>query len=109
MRTIKGALLEGNVIGQCVMRRRSQEYLRFLPRIDRETPPHLDLNVIADNDATHESPTIKGRLARQPPAHLLVRTHVSAKGNVGHRLQVVAPPMQNVDEGIPTAKAQYAE
>jgi hypothetical protein len=33
--------LEGTLIGRCMSRHRHQEWLRFLPQIDRETPPEL--------------------------------------------------------------------
>jgi len=33
---------------------RHQEWLRFLRRIDVETPKHLDVHLIADNYATHK-------------------------------------------------------
>ena len=44
----------GKVIGQCMPRHRHQEWLRFLRRIDAETPKHLDVHLIADNYATHK-------------------------------------------------------
>jgi transposase len=42
------------------------EWLRFLKQIDRETPKHLDLHLIADNYATHKHPKVKAWLARHP-------------------------------------------
>ena len=44
----------GKVIGQCMPRHRHQEWLKFLRRIDAETPKHLDVHLIADNYATHK-------------------------------------------------------
>ena len=41
----------GKVIGQCMSRHRHQEWLKFLRRIDRETPKHLAVHLIADNYA----------------------------------------------------------
>src|SRR4249920_2790626 len=43
---------DGTLIGQCMNRHRHQEWLKFLRQIDRETPPELDLHLIADNYAT---------------------------------------------------------
>ena len=42
------------------------EWLRFLKQIDRETPKHLDLHLIADNYATHKHPNVKAWLDRHP-------------------------------------------
>jgi len=39
----------GRVIGQCSQRHRHQEFLRFLAKIDRETPAHREVHLIADN------------------------------------------------------------
>ncbi len=42
-------VLDGTVIGQCMARHRHQEFIRFLNRINRETPAGLDLHLIVDN------------------------------------------------------------
>ncbi len=42
------------------------EWLRFLKQIDRETPKHLDLHLIADNYATHKHPKVKAWLEKHP-------------------------------------------
>ena len=39
------------MIGQCMPRHRHQEWLKFLRRIDAETPKHLDVHL---NYATHK-------------------------------------------------------
>jgi len=44
----------GEVIAQCETRHRHQEYLKFLRKIDKETPKHLDIHIIADNYCTHK-------------------------------------------------------
>jgi transposase len=54
----------GQVIGQCMKRHRHQEWLKFIRRIEAETPKHLDLHLIADNYATHKHPTVKAWLAK---------------------------------------------
>ncbi|MBN4048168.1 hypothetical protein JYU09_01150 [bacterium AH-315-O15] len=49
-------MLDGPVIGDCMPRHRHQEFVRFLKKIDAETPPALDLHVIVANSGTHTSP-----------------------------------------------------
>ncbi len=60
----------GKVIGQCMKRHRHQEWLKFLRRIDAETPKKLDLHLIADNYATHKHPKVKAWLAKHPRFHM---------------------------------------
>jgi len=60
----------GKVIGQCMKRHRHQEWLKFLRRIDAETPPHLDIHLIADNYATHKHAKVKAWLKRHPRFHM---------------------------------------
>ena len=54
----------GKVIGQCMPRHRHQEWLKFLRRIDAETPKYFDLHLIADNYATHKHPKVLAWLER---------------------------------------------
>lgn len=63
-------MLDGKVIGQCLQRHRSQEFVRFLKKIDQETPSHLELHLIVDNYSTHKSPLVKRWLARHKRFHL---------------------------------------
>jgi transposase len=60
----------GRVIGQCMQRHRHQEWLKFLRRIDAETPKHLDLHLIADNYATHKHARVQAWLKRHPRFHM---------------------------------------
>jgi transposase len=64
------SLLDGKVIGECLPRQRSREFIRFLGTIDHETPPDLDLHLIADNSNTHKSPPVRRWLTRHPRFHL---------------------------------------
>lgn len=48
-------MLDGTVIGQCLPRHRSCEFIRFLTTIDQQTPAELDLHLIVDNSSTHKS------------------------------------------------------
>ena len=63
-------LLEGVVIGDCMLRHRHQEFIRFLKRIDAETTPGLDLHLIVDNYGTHKHPRVNRWLRRHPRFHL---------------------------------------
>ena len=64
------SLLDGKVIGQCLPRHRSREFIRFLDTIDRQTPPDLNVHLIVDNAGTHKSPPVKRWLRRHPRFHL---------------------------------------
>ncbi len=63
-------VLTGDVIGQCTARHRHDEFLRFLKKIGRETPPNLDLHLIVDNYATHKHAAVERWLRRHPRVHL---------------------------------------
>jgi transposase len=62
--------LDGKVIGDCMPRRRHQEFIRFLKKIDAQTPAQLDLHLIVDNYGTHKHPRVKSWLQRHPRFHL---------------------------------------
>jgi transposase len=64
------SMLDGKIIGECLPRHRSKEFIRFLGKIDRETPEDLDLHLIVDNASTHKSPSVKRWLKRHPRVHL---------------------------------------
>jgi transposase len=59
-------VLDGQVIAQCQQRHRHIEWLKFLRKIDRETPKDKALHLIADNYATHKHPTVQAWLAKHP-------------------------------------------
>src|SRR5919106_2759729 len=63
------SMLDGKVIGDCMPRHRHQEFIRFLNKIDAETPSHLDLHLIVDNYATHKHPRVKSWIRRHPRFH----------------------------------------
>ena len=56
-------VLDGQVIGQCQQRHTHAEWLKFLRKIDRETPKDKTLHLIADNYATHKHPAVQRRRA----------------------------------------------
>ena len=59
-------MLDGQVIGQCQQRHTHVEWLRFLRKIDRETPKDKTLHLIVDNYATHKHPAVQAWLAKHP-------------------------------------------
>ncbi len=59
-------LLDGKVIGDCMPRHRHREYIRFLKRVDTETPAQLELHLIVDNYGTHKRPRVNSWLKRHP-------------------------------------------
>lgn len=64
------SMLDGRVIGDCMPRHRHQEFIRFLKKIDAETPSHLELHLIVDNYGTHKHPRVRSWLGRHPRFHL---------------------------------------
>ena len=64
------SMLDGRVIGDCMPRHRHQEFIRFLKRIDAETPQALDLHLIVDNYGTHKHPRVAAWIQRHPRFHL---------------------------------------
>lgn len=64
------SMLDGKVIGDCMPRHRHQEFIRFLKKIDGETPATLDLHLIVDNYGTHKHPRVHSWLRRHPRFHL---------------------------------------
>ena len=63
-------VLNGHVIGQCQQRHTHAEWLKFLRKIDRETPKDKTLHLIADNYATHKHPVVQEWLAKHPRIHM---------------------------------------
>jgi transposase len=62
-------LAEGKIISDGLPRHRHQEWIRFLKKIDVETPQGLDLHLIVDNYATHKHPKVLSWLKRHPRVH----------------------------------------
>jgi len=60
----------GEVIGDCHTRHRHQEFLKFLRRLDEETPPDVDLHLILDNYSTHKHEKVAKWLNRHRRFHL---------------------------------------
>ena len=64
------SMLDGKVIGDCMQRHRHQEFIRFLKKIDGETPAGMDLHLIVDNYGTHKHPRVQSWIRRHPRFHL---------------------------------------
>lgn len=60
----------GKVVGQLHRRHRAKEFLKFLRRIDKEVPSHLDVHLVLDNASTHKTPAIQRWLLKRPRFHL---------------------------------------
>src|SRR5699024_12822086 len=59
----------GHVTGAVKPKHRHQAFLAFLRQLDRAYP-HVDLHLVMDNYATHQSPQMKAWLAKHPPFHV---------------------------------------
>ena len=64
------SMLDGKVIGDGMPRHRHQEFIRFLKKIDAETPTELDLHLMVDNYGTHKHPRVRSWMQRHPRFHL---------------------------------------
>ena len=60
----------GRVIGECYRQHRHNEFLRFLKKIDKETPGDYDLHLVLDNYATHKTPEVRKWLLKHPRFHI---------------------------------------
>lgn len=63
-------LAEGKIIAECMPQHRHQEWIKFLKKIDAETPAGLELHLIVDNYATHKHPKVQNWLKRHKRFHL---------------------------------------
>ena len=63
-------VLDGKVIGACMPKHRQDEFLKFLKKIDRETPSSIDLHLIVDNYGSHKTKRVKEWLAKHPRFHM---------------------------------------
>jgi transposase len=63
-------IADGTVISELHRRHRHQEFLKFLRKIDKNVPAGLDVHLVCDNYATHNTPEIRTWLARHPRFHV---------------------------------------
>jgi transposase len=59
-------VLNGKVIGECMPRHRQNEFLKFLRKIQQETPKDMDLHLIIDNYGSHKTEKVKKWLRKNP-------------------------------------------
>jgi transposase len=59
-------IAQGKVVGQCYARHRSQEFWKFLKRLDEEFPGDVKLHLVMDNYGTHKHERVTKWLARHP-------------------------------------------
>ncbi|MFI0424046.1 IS630 family transposase [Spongiactinospora sp. 9N601] len=63
-------IVDGTVIGQLHRRHRAIEFKKFLISIDKAVPATLDVHLVCDNYATHNTSEIKAWLGRHPRFHV---------------------------------------
>jgi len=63
------SMLDGTVIGECMPRHRHQEFIKFLNKLNEETPEGKELHLIVDNYATHKHPKVRTWLKRHQRFH----------------------------------------
>ena len=61
---------DGTVISSVHRKHRSVEFKKFLTKIDKNVPEHLDVHVVCDNYSTHKHPTVKAWLEKHPRFHM---------------------------------------
>jgi len=61
-------ILNGRVIGACLPRHRSREFLRFLRQLEAQVPADLQIHMIVDNASTHKSAEVQRWLASKKRA-----------------------------------------
>jgi len=62
--------LDGKIISQTAARHTHREWLKFLAKLDTETPAELNVHLIVDNYSTHKHPKVKKWLTKHPRFHL---------------------------------------
>ncbi len=63
-------IADGTVISELHRRHRAIEFKKFLVTIDKAVPAELDVHLVCDNYATHNTPEIRSWLARRPRFHV---------------------------------------
>jgi transposase len=63
-------IADGTVIGELHRRHRAVEFKKFLVTIDKAVPADLDVHLVCDNYATHNTPDIKTWLSKHPRFHV---------------------------------------
>ncbi|WP_084700741.1 IS630 family transposase [Streptacidiphilus anmyonensis] len=63
-------IADGTVISELHRRHRALEYKKFLVTIDKAVPLELDVHVVCDNYATHNTAEVRAWLAKHPRFHV---------------------------------------
>jgi len=63
-------IADGSVISALHRRHRAIEFKKFLTRIDKAVPAGLDVHLVCDNYATHNTAEIKTWLGKHPRFHV---------------------------------------
>jgi transposase len=63
-------IADGTVISELHRRHRAIEFRKFLVKIDKAVPADLDVHLVCDNYATHNTAEIRTWLARRPRFHV---------------------------------------
>ncbi|MER7694992.1 IS630 family transposase [Streptomyces sp. NPDC097610] len=63
-------IADGTVIGELHRRHRAIEFRKFLATIDKAVPRELDVHLVCDNYATHNTAEIRTWLAKHPRFHV---------------------------------------
>jgi len=63
-------IADGTVISELHRRHRAIEFRKFLIAIDKAVPAGLDVHLVCDNYATHNTPEIRAWLERHPRFHV---------------------------------------
>ena len=63
-------IADGTVISELHRRHRAIEFRKFLAAIDKAVPAELDVHLVCDNYATHNTAEIRAWLARHPRFHV---------------------------------------
>jgi transposase len=64
------SIADGTIISELHRRHRATEFRKFLAAIDKAVPTALDVHLVCDNYATHNTPEIRAWLARRPRFHV---------------------------------------
>jgi transposase len=62
--------LDGRILSTTAPKHTHKEWLTFLKKIHRKTPPELTLHLIVDNYATHKHPEVVAWVAKHPRVHM---------------------------------------
>ncbi|MFD7407696.1 IS630 family transposase [Streptomyces sp. NPDC059866] len=63
-------IADGTVIGELHRRHRAREFRKFLTAIDKAVPSGLDVHLVCDNYATHNTAEIRTWLGKHPRFHV---------------------------------------